>query len=546
MMSDKTILLGKNNEGKSNLLKALNIAMTVLSYCSEDGGTSLYTRRQHMRSYRMRDETVYSWERDFPIVTRNMRIKEDGHSTFRLTFRLTQAEIEDFQKQIHSKIDGTLPIEIEIGSSGISSRKIAKRGKGGTTLTEKFSQIALFICDRISLNYIPAIRTNNESMTIVRRMLGNELTELENRKDYLEALETINSLQRPILDKLEKEIQESLKVFLPSVNSVKLDFSEENRKTTLRSDIKVIIDDGTATDIEYKGDGVKSLVALSLLNSSPALGKTIVIIEEPESHLHPEAIHNLSKIIENLAKENQVILSTHNPLFVDRKNIRKNVLVQDGKANPARDINDIREILGVKISDNLYNANFVLLVEGESDRKALTALLPALSKKLEKSFAEKMIVVRKIRGTGNLSYELNSMKTLLCATHVFLDDDKAGHMAFELAQKDNLINMKDVNFSVCAGMSEAEFEDCLDIGLYVDQIFEKYGVPLKCFRSSLKWSERVKNAFSRCGKPWNKEIEDEIKELVADSVVADPMDALDDHKRSSIDALVKQLEDLIK
>jgi hypothetical protein len=95
-------------------------------------------------------------------------------------------------------------------------------------------------------------------------------------------------------------------------------------------------------------------------------------------------------------------------------------------------------------------------------------------------------------------------------------------------------------------MSEAEFEDCLDIGLYVDQIFEKYGVPLKCFRSSLKWSERVKNAFSRCGKPWNKEIEDEIKELVADSVVADPMDALDDHKRSSIDALVKQLEDLIK
>ena len=404
-MSDKIVLLGKNNEGKSNLLKALNIAMTVLEYCSERGESNAYRRRQ----YRGNDETFYSWERDFPIIKRNGKEDKNYNSIFRLTFRLTQGEIEEFQKQIHSKINGLLPIEIEMGNEGISSCKVAKKGSGGKTLSEKFSQIAKFICDKISINYIPAIRTNNESMTIIRRMLGNELTELENNEDYKRALETISSLQRPILAKLEKDIQESLKIFLPSVNFVKLDFSEERRRFLLRSDIKVFINDGTTTDIDYKGDGVKSLVALSLLNQSLKIGKTIVIIEEPESHLHPEAIHNLSIRINDLAKGNQVILSTHNPLFVDRKNVKKNVLVQNGKATPASDISVIREVLGVKISDNLYNANFVLLVEGESDQKALTALLPVLSTKLAKAFNDKMLVIRKIRGTGNLSYELTQI-----------------------------------------------------------------------------------------------------------------------------------------
>ena len=546
LMSDKIVLLGKNNEGKSNLLKALNVAMTALTYFSEDGGANLYKRRQHFRSTRVNDETVYSWDRDFPISRRNGEKNGDGNSIFRLTFRLTQSEIIEFQQEIHSKLDGKLPIEIEIGSSGISSYKIAKKGLGGKTLTEKFPQIALFICSKITMNYIPAIRTNNESMTIIRRMLGSELTELESREDYKEALETINSLQRPILTKLESDLQESLKVFLPSVNSVKLDFSEENRRYSLRSDIKVFIDDGTSTDIEYKGDGIKSLVALSLLKSSSVSEKAIVIIEEPESHLHPEAINNLSIIIDNLSKENQVILSTHNPLFVDRKNIKRNVLVDRGKATPAKDIKEIRDILGVKVSDNLFNANYVLVVEGESDVRVLTALLQILSAKLGKAIDENLLVIKKLQGSGNLSYELNTLNSLLCAYHVFLDDDPAGREAFEKAKEVNLISIKDVTFSKCNGMINAELEDCLDRDLYANRINEIYGVNITTVRGSQKWSDRIRNSFCSSGKQWNQSLEDDLKKLVADLVVENPSISLEEHKRSSIDALVKALEDLVK
>lgn len=44
----------------------------------------------------------------------------------------------------------------------------------------------------------------------------------------------------------------------------------------------------------------------------------VIIIEEPESHLHPEAINQLNAIIESLSENNQVIVTTHNPLFVVR------------------------------------------------------------------------------------------------------------------------------------------------------------------------------------------------------------------------------------
>src|SRR5690606_35201112 len=126
-----------------------------------------------------------------------------------------------------------------------------------------------------------------------------------------------------------------------------------------RREFNVIIDDGTPTNIEYKGDGVKSLAALGLLkNKLRHTGASIIAIEEPESHLHPGAIHQLNGIIRSLAETNQVILTTHNPLFVDRENIKTNIIVNEGKATPAKNVNAIRDVLGIKASDNLTNANY--------------------------------------------------------------------------------------------------------------------------------------------------------------------------------------------
>lgn len=200
-------------------------------------------------------------------------------------------------------------------------------------MAKKISDIAKFVAEKISFNYIPAIRTDKEATEVVHKMLSEELIILESNTEYISALDSIKRLQKPILDKLAQQIQQPLSEFLPSIKGVSIEISEERRRFSLRRDIDIVIDDGIPTSIEYKGDGVKSLAALGLLKNKhkEQTGASIIAIEEPESHLHPGAIHQINDIILALSETNQVILTTHNPLFVNRGDIKTNIIVMMGK-----------------------------------------------------------------------------------------------------------------------------------------------------------------------------------------------------------------------
>lgn len=537
-ISEITVLIGKNNEGKSNLLKALNIAMYVLRHHAlkrtiRYGG---YSRRN--------DDLYFNWERDFPISLQSRT--KNTQSIFRLEFELSNEEIAEFKTEIKSNLNGTLPIEIKIGKDHEPSIKVIKRGKGTKTLNSKSKIIAEYIAKRIIFNYIPAIRTEQEAMNVVNDMLSSELASLEERKEYIEALKTIQELQTPILEKLSRNIKESLSEFILNIQEVDIKIQDRQRRFALRQQFEVIIDDGNKTNLEYKGDGVKSLAALGLLKNItiPKGAASIVAIEEPESHLHPGAIHTLKNTIFELTDDSQVIISSHNPLFVNRHNIKGNIIISNGTARTAKNIKEIRDLIGVKASDNLTNASFVLVVEGEEDVVSLTHLLPSLSEKLGKALKNHFLVIDKIGGAGNLSYKLSLLRNALCSFHVLLDNDEAGRKAFDSAKAEDSLKDKDCNFIICNGMIDSEFEDCLKRESYSKEILENFGVDINVsqFRGNSKWSDRMRNTFLNQGKRWNEKIESEVKHVVANSIKKNPLSSLCEHKRSSIDSLVTSIE----
>ena len=540
-ISGTTILIGRNNEGKSNVLKALSIAMNTLQR------HAMAERRGYLvrRSYK-KDESQYYWERDFPIVLQNR--KGINQSIFKLEFKLDQKEVDEFKNEIQSNLNGTLPLLIKIGKDDRPSIKVNKRGRGSKTLNSKSSKIAEFIARRIFFNHIPAVRTDREAMSVIGEMLMRELRVLERDQEYQDALKIIIDLQKPILESLAQRIKEPLSEFLPNIKSVKIQIPENLRIFAPLRDFEVVIDDGTPTNIELKGDGVKSLAALGLLkNKSIKSGISVIAIEEPESHLHPEAIHQINEVVCSLVDENQVIITTHNPLFVDRNNIKSNI-IDSGKATPAKSVKEIRELLGIKASDNLINANYALVVEGEDDKMALTALLKQLSEKISKSLKNKLFVIESIGGTGNLSYKLSLMKTSLCIYHVLLDNDDAGRQSFLKASNEKLLSIQNCTMVNCRGMVNSEFEDCIDPKIYKREIFDQFGVTLdsRKFRGNGKWSERIKSVFMDQGKPWDKKIEQNVKNVVAICVSLNPKNALNVHKRNSIDSLVNALERMLK
>ncbi|MDC9723432.1 MAG: AAA family ATPase [Urechidicola sp.] len=542
-VTDTTVLIGRNNEGKSNLLKALSLAMRALQQHAINERRGRVPRRP---SYR-RDDKSYFWERDFPVALQDR--KGQKQSIFKLDFELNDEEINEFKNEVKSNLNGLLPLEIRIGDDNQASIKVAKTGRGAKTLNSKSGRIADFIARRIYFNYIPAVRTDQEALAVISEMLSAELSTLEDDENYKKALKTIGDLQKPILENLAQRIKLPLSEFLPGIKDVNIEITENTRRYAHRRDFQVIIDDGTPTSIEFKGDGVKSLATLGLLKNKISQGNaSIIAIEEPESHLHPAAIHQLNKIICSLADDNQIIVSTHNPLFVDREVIKSNIIIDQGKASPAKNIREIRELLGIKASDNLVNANYALVVEGEEDKTSLLALLPTLSNKISKWLKSNLLVIEPIGGAGNLPYKLSLIKNSLCVYHVLLDNDNAGRDAFEKAESEGLSSVKNNTFITCLGMTDSEFEDCINSDIYKNKITEKYGVNLDSpsFRNNSKWSNRMKSVFMDQGKPWNSNLEKEIKSLVANSISDSPKAALNEHKRNSIDSLVKAIENMVK
>ena len=537
---DITILVGKNNEGKSNLLNALNICMKILERHANSKAHRVYVLDQDR-------EHDYIWKRDYPISLQGS--KRAKLTEFRLEFELNSNEQEEFKKETGSYLNGSLPILITIDKDSKPNISVVKSGKGSNYLNKKSSKIAGYIGRKIYFNYIPAIRTGETFLDVIDDALNEELLSIENDSRYLEALNTIKELQKPIIDKLSGTIKSSLSEFIPNIKNVEIKLNDSSRRFRMRKSYNVYIDDGYKTDISLKGDGVKSLSALGMLkNISKVNGMySLIAIEEPESHPHPEAIHILKDKIYGLKDINQVIISSHNPLFVDRENVSNNVIVNSGSAITAKNIKTVRDILGVRTSDNLTNANFALVVEGAEDEKSIRAVLSHLSPDLAKAFKNNHLVIHKLGGANNLSYNLNLLRGMLCSYHVLLDNDKAGKVAFEQAEKGRLIDMKNIN---CNGFPESEFEDCLNLSLYKDKIEEVYGITLSgaAYNQSAnkKWSDKMKTCFLSQGKSWNEKIEQELKSLVSDLVAMNPALAINTNHRSSIDALVRSLEQLIK
>lgn len=539
-LSDVTVLIGRNNEGKSNILRALDVAMTLLQrHADLDGRRS----RVILGYY----PSPYVWKRDFPVQLQGRRASTQ--TIMRLEFELSPSEVEQFRSEIGVSLNGLLPLEIKVGKDEEPQIKVIKSGRGSATLAAKSGRIAKFVASKIHFNYIPAVRTDEASIELVSKLLAQELRSLEDDPRYIESLQAIADLQQPVLDRVAATLQAPLKEFLPSIRSVSVEISEAGRRGALRRGVNVVVDDGTPTSLEFKGDGVKSLAALGLLKfQNFRAGTSLLAIEEPESHLHPGAIHQVNDIIRSISSTSQIIITTHNPLFVDREDVRSNIIVNEGSAKPARSIAAVRDLLGIKASDNLTNANFVLVVEGEEDVIALKGLLPFLSSKLAAAIKGHHLIIEPVGGAGNLSYKLSLLRSALCTTHVLLDGDDAGREAFEKAEADGLCSIATCTLITCNGMAQAEFEDCIDPTIYRDAVLREFGVDLAraSFRGNLKWSQRVKATFLDQGKPFTERICGRVKHLVATEVAKTPGAALNAHKRNSIDALVSSLERFVR
>jgi len=537
--SNMTVLVGKNNEGKSNILRALTLAMDIMKMYYSD------PRSLRLPATYLKKRTGYVWERDYPLSLQER--SPNGFSSIELDFELNSSDISTIRNLTGIRLSGHVPVRVSINHSSVKI-DIPKRGTPAFSDVENKLKIIEYVCFKIDFNFIPAVRTEHDALRVVESLIEKQLLTLESNPEYIEATHKIECLQQDVLDRISAQLIAPLQEFLPSVRDVQIHLQKDQRRSAFRRSADVVINDGTPTPLQQKGDGIKSLTALAMLNIPTSHDRVSVIaIEEPESHLHPESARQLYETINALSVNHQVVLTTHSPLFVNRSNLKENIIVDSGKATPVKKIKEIRDILGTKVSDNLVNAENVLIVEGKDDRIVLEKILPQMSESIKKAIQNGTLIIDDMGGAGNLPYKLSFYRNLQCKYHVLLDNDDAGRRSGQEAEIQGLLNTCNTTYTICNGSPNAEFEDCLEKTAYAGAILSEFGVDLNVteFRGNKKWSDRVADCFRSQGKQWNDTMEKRVKLCVAESLLADPAVALNQYKRSSIDALVTALNSLI-
>jgi len=514
-LSDLTTLIGPNNEGKSNLLRALALGLRVIgawgnlpeqiTNTGELSGPQLgliydpfHPRR---RPDRHRD-VGYDWTADYPLSKQGGRSPQP--TVVRITFSLTDEEIAEFREETGLANNGTLPIELKFSRSK-TSLQVVKPGRGAAGYTSKAPVIAKFVSQRIDYVLVPAVRTMEQAMELLNSLATLRLNELARTDAYQAALRQVDELRSSVVESMQADLRETISTYLANVSNVELIRRDVRTAETIN---RVMIDDGSPTSLAQKGDGVKSLFALALIQHlanqrvDQARSSLVLLVDEPEAHLHSRAVHDLLALFTKIAREQQVVLATHNPIFVNRETIAANVLVRGNAATAARTVQSIREVMGVELHDNLDSAEVVVLTEGWTDAKILPAVLAHINSRAAKDISSGRVVFKAATGTGKMGRLILRERSTACRILVVLDGDVAGDGRAQQLHNDGLLDRSNIFVLRDLGRDASEIEDMIDPSVYLDALRTEFGRQFNGaqFKNPRKkWSENLVAAASAVG-----------------------------------------------
>lgn len=203
------------------------------------------------------------------------------------------------------------------------------------------------------------------------------------------------------------ELKSSIKV-----NGAKA--SEDSRLRQLLEKLDLSLGTGSKPDVGGKlGLGSNNLLFMAcelLLVAQEDEGNKLLLIEEPEAHLHTQRQLRVMKYLQDQATEKgvQIIVTTHSPNLASAISLDNMVMIQNGRAfslakeetnlEPS-DYRFLQRFLDVTKA-NLFFARGVMIVEGDAEN----ILLPTLAKLIGRDFTEYGVSIVNVGGVGLRRY----------------------------------------------------------------------------------------------------------------------------------------------
>lgn len=440
-LDDITAVVGANNVGKSNILKAIELFSP---------GMSIEPARDLRRgSARVSPEIIYTLAlTGVPKDTRlNFQIPEkilvEKTVSDWILFSVDSTPLEDVLVNEQYYKNGT-DAEITIGEVILQPGKIISVSLLDDTLKQQLSPIVAEEKNnliRIELNDF--VRGILPSILNIWSPKDEDFISEDNSIDQLISTPSLPLAQ--ILTKsfqkdpsagnyqevLPKAIASEIETFCQNITEAANKLFNENwhfkppiklRIAAREASLKVFFDQGGAGHLEpsFSSDGLIWLISFFIRLGMSDIENSIILLDQPGEKLYPGGQKDLVRIIESLGEKNQLIYSTHSPFMITKKRIGRNVRIVDkhidsngnqigfSKINNQIKQVDIRQsdllttALGFSWTDFIPVGDFNVLMEGKLDAAVVINTERQKSIKFGKADIDFSRAV--VRGVGKASY----------------------------------------------------------------------------------------------------------------------------------------------
>ena len=225
------------------------------------------------------------------------------------------------------------------------------------------------------------------------------------------------------------EILSNIKQKVAALLGVKIDaFAAGGGQTTARN-AEMDVDNFL---LEVNGSGIKE--ALRLILDIEFQNPKMLLVEEPEVHLHPALETNLMGYLKKISHKCQVFISTHSTNFLDTADMQNVYLVSKFEGATQVQLLDLEEAeaklpkeLGVRLS-SLFMFDRLVFVEGPSDEAIIREWASTLSVNLSQANVG-FISMGGVRNFGHYAADtiINFLTRRQVRTWFILDRDERDH-----------------------------------------------------------------------------------------------------------------------
>lgn len=309
-----TILTGKNNMGKSTFLEAINEffklatkGLTISGDCFNQKNNKIMLNAEFIINKTI-DEHIWTFLEENALLSNE--VTEDQTLNITKSYELNKPAV------YLGSINGTSISTSDIKKLAILINKEEPYYIRPNMTTEEIDKlISTIYADAISASS----ESNSESLQTINQQIRDSLSTLKSDTDNL-------------LKKVEKEVSDTLNQLFTGQNfNIRIDGGDsldlsikdllKNTNTTINIDSNskdnmLLAEQGTGVQRMSLIYTIQSIIKLKIGN----LGSRMLLIDEPEAFLHPEATRQLSSSLYEIGNSMPIIITTHSPILINLEN----------------------------------------------------------------------------------------------------------------------------------------------------------------------------------------------------------------------------------